>query len=94
LVVALILGAIELHLRGRRHGAFLLGALAGSRARGVAPRWGLRNLRLAERAVAGGRSAGTIRFGSDPAASFQGAGIAFAADAVVTVAVSLVTQKP
>ena len=29
LVVALMLGAIELHLRGRRQGAFLLGALAG-----------------------------------------------------------------
>ena len=29
LVVALMLGAIELHLRGRRGGAFLLGALAG-----------------------------------------------------------------
>jgi hypothetical protein len=29
LVVALVLGAIELHLRGRRGGAFLLGALAG-----------------------------------------------------------------
>jgi hypothetical protein len=29
LVVALMLGAIELHLRGRRDGAFLLGALAG-----------------------------------------------------------------
>jgi solute:Na+ symporter, SSS family len=40
-------------------------------------------------------SRGTINFGSDLAASFWGAGIAFAADAVVTVAVSLVTQpKP
>jgi SSS family solute:Na+ symporter len=40
-------------------------------------------------------SKGTIGFGSDLAASFWGAGIAFAADAVVTVAVSLVTQpKP
>jgi SSS family solute:Na+ symporter len=40
-------------------------------------------------------SKGTISFGSDLAASFWGAGIAFAADAVVTVAVSLVTQpKP
>ena len=29
LVVALVLGAIELHLRGRRQGAFVLGALAG-----------------------------------------------------------------
>ncbi|MDP9346475.1 MAG: hypothetical protein M3P44_12300 [Actinomycetota bacterium] len=29
LVVALMLGAIELHVRGRRDGAFLLGALAG-----------------------------------------------------------------
>ena len=40
-------------------------------------------------------SRGTINFGPDLAASFWGAGIAFAADAVVTVAVSLVTQpKP
>jgi solute:Na+ symporter, SSS family len=40
-------------------------------------------------------SKGTIHFGSELAASFWGASIAFAADAVVTVAVSLVTRpKP
>jgi solute:Na+ symporter, SSS family len=37
-------------------------------------------------------SKGTISFGSDLAADFWGAGVAFAADAIVTVVVSLATQ--
>jgi solute:Na+ symporter, SSS family len=37
-------------------------------------------------------SKGTIGFGSDLAADFWGAGVAFGADAIVTVLVSLVTQ--
>jgi hypothetical protein len=52
LVVALVLGAIELHLRGRRGGAFLLRRAGGAGApRGVAARWGLRGLRVGERAA-------------------------------------------
>ena len=37
-------------------------------------------------------SKGTISFGSDLAADFWGAGVAFGADAIVTVVVSLMTQ--
>ena len=52
LVVALVLGAIELHLRGRRQGR--VPARRAGRAgapRGVAPRRGLRGLCLADRAA-------------------------------------------
>jgi hypothetical protein len=47
LVVALVLGAIELHLRGRRDAAFVLGALAGLARPEVWPLVGLYALHLA-----------------------------------------------